>query len=250
MMSAQWTQKEAHIMTNRPNFISPIILALGILGAGVSLSNAISNFRDFDRYVEVKGLDEEIVKSDYATWQINFTVSNDDIKQIYDNISTAQNTITKFLLDQGFKANEIQKQQASITDKLTQIYAQHTTNQPRYSANAGIIIATNNVDLVSEAAQKTVQLIQSGVIINNNTVRYSYTNINSIKVDMLNKATENARNAAQSFAKNSHSQLGKIKNANQGQFSISPAYGSDSYDAGGSIMKKVRVVTSVQFFIK
>ena len=234
----------------RPNFISPVILALGILGAGVSLSNAISNFRDFDRYVEVKGLDEEIVKSNQATWQISFTTSNNDLKQIYNSISTAQNAITKFLLDQGFKANEIQKQQITITDNLSTSYGQHNPNQPHYTANSGIKLVSGNIDLVSEAAQKTGQLVQSEIVINNSLVRYSYTDLNSIKVDMLNKATENARNAAQAFAKNSRSQLGKIKNANQGQFSISAAEGNDSYDAGGSIMKKVRIVTSVQFFIR
>lgn len=233
----------------RSSFISSLTLALGILGAGVSLSNAITNFRDFGRYVEVKGLDEEIVKSNQATWQISFTTSNNDLKQIYNNISMAQETITKFLLTQGFAANEIQKQQVSITDNASQSYGQHNAQQPHYTANSGIILVSNNVDLVSEAAQKTGQLVQSEIVINNSFVRYSYTNLNLIKVNMLNKATENARNAAQSFAKNSHSQLGKIKNANQGQFTISAADGNDSYDTG-SIMKKVRVVTSVQYFLK
>ena len=97
--------------------------------------------------------------------------------------------------------------------------------------------------------QKTGELIQSEIIINNSYVHYSYTNLNSIKVDMLNKATENARNAGQAFAKNSRSQLGKIRTANQGQFTITAADGNDAYDSG-SILKKVRVVTSVQFFIR
>ncbi len=233
---------------NKHSILSPIILALGILGAGVSVSNAISNFRDFDRYVEVKGLEEKIVKSNLATWQLSFTTSGEDLKQLYTNVSRAQDTIIKFLMKQGFKTEEILKQQITITDNKNQSYNQNNT-QPHYTANAGIVLVSDKVDLVNEATQKTDELVQSEIILNNSFARYSYTNLNSIKVDMLNKATENARNAALSFAKNSHSQLGKIKNANQGQFSIGAADGSDSFDAS-SIMKKVRVVTSVQFFLK
>lgn len=232
------------------NFIPSVILSLGILGAGMSLSKGISNFHEFNRYVEVKGLDEETVKSDQATWQINFSTANNDLKQIYTNISLAQAAITKFLLEQGFQASEIQKQQISITDNQSRSYGQHNPNQPHYTANSGITLTSSKVDLVNEAIQKTGQLVQSEIIISNSSVRYSYTNLNTIKVDMLNKATENARNAALSFAKNSQSQLGKIKNANQGQFSITSADTNDAYDTNSSIMKKVRVVTTIQYFIK
>lgn len=236
-------------MNQKTNILSPIILALGIIGAGVSLSSAISTFRDFDRYVEVKGLDEEVVKSNQATWQLNFSTSSNDLKQIYANVSKAQNTITQFLVDKGFQANEIQKQQISITDTLSQSYGNRDKNQPRYTATGGITLVSPNVDLVTQASQKTDELIQSEITVNNSFVRYAYTDLNGIKVDMLTKATENARNAAQSFAKNSHSNLGKIRRASQGQFSISSADGVDSFD-NGSIMKKVRVVTSVEFFIR
>ena len=230
-------------------FASSLVLSLGIFAAGYSISHAINNFRNFDRYVEVKGLDEEVVKSDQASWDISFNSSHNNLKELYQNISQGQDTIVKFLLAQGFELNEIQKHQVSIIDNQNINYAQQNPNQPHYTANSGIVLMTNKIDLVVKAMQKTGELLQSQIMITNSFVNYSYTNLNSIKVNMLNKATNNARLAAESFAKNSFSDLGKIKDANQGQFSISSADGNTSYDTG-SIYKKVRVVTSVKYFLK
>jgi hypothetical protein len=46
------------------------------------LRNSIENYRKFGRFVEVKGLDEKIVKANVANWELNFTVVGDDLKKI------------------------------------------------------------------------------------------------------------------------------------------------------------------------
>lgn len=228
------------------------ILSLGIFAAGYSIANAVFHFKDFDRYVDVKGLDEKIVKSNQASWQITFTTSSNDLKQIYSSVSKSQNTIIQFLTTQGFKESEIQKQSIAITDNLAMTYSQHSSNQPRYFATSSLVVLSQNVDLVAKASQKTEALVESGVVVNNSLVRYSYTDLNAIKPEMLTHATENAKEAALIFAKNSQSQLSSIKNASQGLFTISSADATSAsgYDDGSNIMKKVRVVTSVQFFIR
>lgn len=114
------------------------------------------------------------------------------------------------------------------------------------------MLTTSKVDLVSQAMQKTGSLVEAGVVINNNYLKYSYTDLNSIKPMMLTRATASAREAAETFAKNSNSSIGKIRKASQGTFSISAVNSNpnDPYADESSIMKKVRVVTSVEFFIK
>ena len=64
----------------------------------------------------------------------------------------------------------------------------------------------------------------------------------------MKAATANAREAADTFAKDSGVKVGGIKSATQGLFSISSPV--SDYDAESSLMKKVRVVTRVQFFIE
>ena len=57
------------------------------------------------------------------------------------------------------------------------------------------------------------------------------------------EATRNAREVANKFAQDSGSELGGIKNANQGQFSI------DSEETTPQI-NKIRVVTTVDYILK
>ena len=73
---------------------------------------------------------------------------------------------------------------------------------------------------------------------------YSFTGLNDIKPTMIEEATINARQAAEKFAKDSNSKLGKIKNATQGQFSVSDR------DSNTPYIKNVRVVTNVVYYLK
>jgi len=60
---------------------------------------------------------------------------------------------------------------------------------------------------------------------------------------MVEEATRNARQVAEKFANDSHSKLGKIKRAIQGQFSIRNRDNNTPY------IKKVRVVTTLEYYL-
>jgi len=75
---------------------------------------------------------------------------------------------------------------------------------------------------------------------------------------MITEATRNARAAADRFAAGSGSRVGSIRQANQGFFAILPAdqgpdgaeAGENPYAADSSMMKTVRVVTSVEYYLE
>ena len=109
-------------------------------------------------------------------------------------------------------------------------------------------ICTDNVDAVLDLMSKQSELMKKGlVIVGNdweNPVEFKYEGLNDIKPAMIEEATQNAREAAEKFAKDSGSRLGKIKNANQGTFTI------ENRDSNTPYIKKVRVVTSVTYYLK
>lgn len=229
------------------NTISAFLIAAGIGFAGFSIGSAISHHQDFNRYVAVKGLAEKTVKSDKAVWQLNFSVTDDELANAYQAIAKAQTVVNDFLQQQGFNADEFELQPVSVIDNDANTYSTNTKGK-RYSANAGIVVTTQQVDKVREAIQQTGALVQQGVLINNSYVRYMYTELNNIKPGLLDEATTNAKAAAESFSRNAYSQLGSIRQASQGLFTISDI--SDANASGMDIMKKVRVVTSVEYFLK
>ncbi len=227
--------------------ISAIVIAIGFALSGFFIGHAISKAKAFDRSVSVKGLAEQTVKSNLAIWQIQFSYADNDLTNLYQGMAAAQNKVKSFLEQQGFKPSSLSIQSISVVDNQSSGYNSNQ-NIKRYVANGGIVVSSADVDKVSQAIQNTGQLVQEGVVVTSTSVQYLYTELNKIKPAMLVEATKNARLAAESFAKSSSSQLGAIRDAAQGLFTIEDA--NNSYNTGTSIMKKVRVVTSMQYFLK
>lgn len=227
--------------------IAAFLIALGISLGNYFIAHGIIMHQWFNRYVAVKGLAEQTVKSDEANWQISFSFADDDVSKVYAGIANSQNVVKNFLIKSGFNESEIALNPVSLVDNQSSGYNTNTTAK-RYNANAGITIQTNKVDAVQNGIQKIGDLVQQGIIISSSSIQYRFTKLNDIKTTMLTIATENAKKAAETFAKNSSSNLGSIKKADQGMITIQSASG-DAYDQS-TIMKKIRVVTSVEYFLK
>ncbi len=90
------------------------------------------------------------------------------------------------------------------------------------------------------------ELLKKGVALSSDysyMTAYSFTGLNEIKPEMIESATKNAKAAAQKFADDSGSKLGKIRRANQGVFTITDR------DENTPFIKNVRVVTTVEYFL-
>lgn len=228
------------------NIFPALLLACGIAFAGFFIGNALADLKTADRHVSVKGLAERVVKSDKAIWLLQFNYSSDDLKDLYKGIALSQQTIKGFLLKKGFVATEIEMQPVAVVDNQSNSYSSNEKAK-RFIATAGITLTSSKVDAVREAVQATGELVQEGVVLNLSSVQYLFTQLNAIKPAMLNEATTNATLAAESFAKNAHSRLGAIRSASQGLFIIEDASGGN---AGTAVMKQVRIVTTMDYFLK
>jgi hypothetical protein len=239
------------------------LLALGLIAGGAVLGGQIKATRMSDRFVSVKGLVERRVKSDLAIWALTFKEAGDDLAAVYARSEAHQKVVAQFLADQGIQPSEIEFGVVRVIDTQANEYG-GTRAPQRYIVEQRVTVRTSRVDQVAAAVQKTMLLVQKGVILTSNPgqggLTYKFTGLNGIKPDMITEATRNARTAADRFASDSGSKVGSIRQANQGVFSILPAdQASDAGDAGEgggmymadtSVMKTVRVVTSVQYYLE
>jgi hypothetical protein len=228
---------------------SAMLLALGLAASGYFISNGIRYFRNFDRFVEVKGLAEQNVKSDLASWNLNFSNSGNDLKDLYAQMSSNQQQLLSYLHKSGFSESEIQQGAITVTDNWANQYGSGSAKLPHYQVISTVLVNSSNVDLVTKASQNTGELVKEGIILTSSNLSYFYQGLNTIKAQLINTATQNAQQAALTFAKNAGSELGSIKTANQGVVAITSPDGSVINDTN-NVYKKVRVVTSIQFFLK
>lgn len=236
------------------------LLALGLIVGGWILGAEIKATRLSDRFVEVKGLVERTVKSDLAIWSLNYKETGDDLSSLYAKTEADKQTLLEFLDQQGIQFSEIELGIVNVVDTQANEFGGGNRPPHRYIVEQQITVRTTRVDQVAAAAQKTMQLLQKGIILSSNPGQgliYKFTALNAIKPDMITEATRNARAAANRFASDSGSKVGAIRQANQGVFSILPAdQGSEANEGAGagtgdsSLKKIVRVVTSVQYYLE
>lgn len=244
---------------NRSWPLGGAFIAVGLIIGGWLLGSQIKDVRLADRYVTVRGLAQRTVNADLAIWPLSFRVAGNDLQATYAKSMQDNAAVLQFLAAQHIRAADITQGQPSVTD--TQATGFGGIRGPyRYIVQQSITVRTRNVERVAAAVQKASILIARGVVLGGgpvygpqNTVSYLYTALNAIKPAMISEANRNARIAAQRFAADSGSRVGPIRQASQGLFTITsadaapgPSYGAQH----SSILKKVRVVTTVQYFLK
>jgi uncharacterized protein len=79
---------------------------------------------------------------------------------------------------------------------------------------------------------------------------FVFTKLNQLKPSMVKEATANARASAEQFAADSRSDLAGIRQANQGVFVILRRDQAPGINEGAQLQKVVRVVSTVQYFLK
>lgn len=227
--------------------IEALIMAVGLCVIGFMINNGISNFKDRDRVVSVKGLAEMEVTADKVVWPLMYKDLGNDLLTLYNNIQAKNNTIVAFLKANGITQEEISVAPPEIIDMEAERYS---AQAPQYRYNATSVITVTSVDVpkVRKLISEQTELLKQGVAITGGDFRYNtlyeFTGLNNIKPQMIEEATKNARLSAEKFAIDSGSKLGKIRDASQGQFTISDR------DANTPYIKNVRVVTTVNYYLK
>lgn len=225
-----------------------LAVMVGLIVLGTMMPRAVEKYRSYDRTVNVKGLCEREVKADKVIWPVVYKVMANDVQSIYDQTDAGNARIISFLESGGIEADEITVAVPQISDKLANEYGDNN-RAFRYIAKNVITVCTSDVDKVLALMSRQSELLKKGVVTDGsnqweNPVEFRYEGLNDIKPEMIEEATRNAREAAQKFAKDSDSRLGKIKTANQGTFTI------ENRDSNTPYIKKVRVVTSVTYYLK
>ena len=232
---------------DKGKFFNGLFIMIGLIVIGFHLTGAVEKFRSYDRTVNVKGLCEKEVKADKVIWPVVYKVMANDIQSVYDQIDANNAIVMAFLESGGVKADEISVAVPTISDKYATEYGSNDRAY-RYIATNVLTVCTSDVDAVLALMSRQAELLKKSVVTGGNSwenpVEFKYEGLNDIKPQMIEEATMNAREAAEKFAKDSDSRLGKIKTANQGTFTI------ENRDSNTPYIKTVRVVTSVTYYLR
>ncbi|MBU2016174.1 MAG: SIMPL domain-containing protein [Alphaproteobacteria bacterium] len=223
---------------------SAALLALGVMSGGYLLGDGLKRARAADRSVTVRGLAEKDVTADLPTWSISYSATGFDLPTVRAEIDNNTRELKAYFASLGFKPDALTPVGAGVNQYLNNGVNNITITQR-------MLLRTTDIARAQRAVAQQFDLVRRGVTLQEGSgMRYSFTKLNDLKPPMVAAATKDARNAAEQFAKDSGTSVGGIKSATQGYFSIDARDGEGGDGSSDTPYKKVRVVTTVDFYLK
>ncbi|MBO7575894.1 MAG: SIMPL domain-containing protein [Bacteroidales bacterium] len=227
----------------KKNMIQGGSIVLAALVLGIFMVCTVKTLKSYDDTVLVRGLCEKEVPADRVVYRISYSEKSNSLADLRNTIRQNNDIIMEKLRSAGFKDDELKVGNASYDDRYT--YANDVSQITfRYQANQTITVFSKNLDLVRKVQQTLETDLVNQNILANSWADYQFLGLNEIKPAMIAESLENARAAADEFAKNSHSRIGKMRTASQGYFEV------EDLDENTPQVKKVRVVTTVEYYLK
>lgn len=221
------------------------LLTVGLIGGGYLMGDGLVRMKQADRAVTVRGLAEREVTADLATWTIAYSAAGGDLQSAQAKADADTKSIRTFFTSLGFDADAIQPTGANVSSYTNDGITTFTVKQ-RMS------LRTTDIKKAEAAVKKQFDIVKSGVQIEEGSgMAYTYTKLNAIKPAMVAEATKDARKSAEQFAKDSGTGVGSIKSATQGYFEVTSrdGDGEGGWGASDTPYKKVRVVTTVEYYL-
>jgi uncharacterized protein len=222
-------------------------LLLGFIALGWLLGNYAVRVKKFDRTVVVKGLSEREVPADVAIWPLTFQEAGNELNGVFTSLQKKNALITEFLAGHGISKEAITVGPPVVNDRYAQSWGDTGNVVYRYTATSTVTVYSNDIEAVRKAMRDVISLGQKGVALSGEgyqgQMQFEFTGLSKLKPEMIEEATKNARAVAEKFAADSDSRLGKIRSAQQGQFTI------ENRDSMTPHIKKVRVVSTVEYHL-
>lgn len=228
------------------DWLKTLMFCASIVIAGFFIGNMHKTGKMYDRFVQVKGLSEREVNADLAVWPINITLTANNLNALKVNVEKQNEAVYNFFIAQGFEKNELTKGSTNINDVRANLYNNNAYNSEfRYLAKSEFTVRTTDINKLQKALSESLELMSKGILLESkNTwrpIEYVFTGLNDLKPSMIEEATKNAREVAEKFARDSDSQVGEIRVARQGLFTI------NDRDQNTPQIKIVRVVSTIDF---
>jgi len=235
-------------------FLLGLSLALGLIISSVIVSKTLERVKLANEKITVKGFAEQRITSDVAIWQGRITVRAAILGTAYAKLERDMKTVLDYLEAKGIPRDEIDLSVVFTRPEYKNTEKGYRTNEiTGYVLEQSVDVTSDNVKMIDRLSKESASLIKQGVEFNSLSPQYYCTKFDDIKITLIGKATRNARERADQFAKNGGITIGTLKSATQGVFQVTPVNSTDvsgygRYDTT-SIEKSAKSVVTVEYSI-
>jgi hypothetical protein len=219
-------------------YVKTAVICLTALIGILILAGAYKYKFQAQETISVTGLAERDFISDQIVWSGNYSRKMMDLKAAYAQLKSDEQAIRNYLLGKGVKENELVFSAVGIEKEFNTRYdgegRQLGTDFTGYKLTQNVTVDSREIEKVDKISREATELIESGIEFNSSSPSYYYSKLSELKIDLLAKASADAKERAETIAKNSGSDLGKIKKATMGVFQITGQNSNEDYSYGGA----------------
>jgi hypothetical protein len=218
-------------------YISAIIFSIAIVISAIFLGNAYVKRAQPQGSISVTGSGSEDFTSDLIVWEGRFSRMDQNLKQAYEDLNTDKETVRNYLINNGIKSENLVFNSVETIEQQENLYQNGNyvgSIFKGYELTQSVKIESNDVELIENVSREITELLNLGVQFNSTPPRYYYTKIADLKIEMISKATEDARLRAEKIAENSGETLGDLNSASMGVFQITGQNSGEDFSWGGA----------------
>jgi uncharacterized protein len=248
--------ESSRVLRNSQIVILGVCIAVATIASSVILSKGFLKVMKFTReQIAVTGSAQKDIKSDYIVWTASFSKRGTDSTVAYKQLKEDLVKVKKYLVAKGVDEKNILVYQVGTTTLYKKNEKGNDTSDIQgYVLTQSIQIKSDAVDMITQLSMESTELIDQGVEFSSGAPEYYYTKLDELKIEMLAKATQNAKQRAENMTKATGNNIGLMRSAKMGVFQITPINSTEVSDWGvndtTSLEKKVTAVVTVSFAIE
>lgn len=230
------------------------IIAIGmILSAGI-ISKFFVKIRH-EQTITVKGSAEKHLVSGIGKFSCTYSVRGSSLKDAYDSLERTRKEVEAYLQKRGFSGEGVSVEPIR-TRKINK-----RDDQGReinvvefFDLSQSIEVTSKNCELVRDVAQTMTELLKDGIDIYASSPEFFLADVNEMKLELLQAATQEGHRRAQTLAENAKGKVGSLISAKQGVFQITRRNSTDisgdgMYDTS-TIEKTAKVVVTLEYAVE
>jgi len=229
-------------------YTNAIIFGIAIVASSIFLGKAYTDRSKADGEIRVTGLGKADFSSDLIVWEGKFSAQNIDLKKSYLTLEKNKATINEYLVKKGIETEQLIYSAVKTKENFKRLYSPDGKSIGEefveYELTQTVAIESKDVNKIEKISREITELLNHGVQFYSESPRYYFTKLADLKIQMISKATEDARIRAEKIAEFSGGKLGKLESARMGIFQITGQNSKESYSWGGTFNTSSREKTA------
>ena len=242
------TKRQFDVYSLKTSFL---VLGLSIVIAALIFGFFFYQTRASRDYVQVVGAATEGFESDIVKWNITFEENTDlvNMRDGYRNIQDKRDRLINILNNKGISEEDININPISTLKRWDR-----NGEVVGYELNQSLFIISYEVEEIENLALTPDELLDQDIFFQVSSLEYFYSEIDTLKKDLLALATKNARERAEKILQESNHQPGKMIWSQAGVFQIIEPYSTEVQSYGmyntSSRKKEIKVTVHAQFLVQ